>query len=97
LNLGLNEDEIIAIYKNSPDFDEERTRNQGEHIAGDKGSVRYTAPSCGTMRTYGNCAGNDEICEKVSHPLNYYRRKLWFKMKREEEQPGKSKPQEKEQ
>ncbi|HID20254.1 MAG TPA: DNA primase regulatory subunit PriL [Methanophagales archaeon] len=80
LNLGLSEEEIIAIYKNSPDFDEERTRYQVQHIAGGTGSVRYTAPSCATMRTYGNCVGNDDICEKISHPLNYYKRKL--KMKR---------------
>lgn len=76
LNLGLNEDEIMAIYKNSPDFDEERTRYQVRHIAGGTGSVRYTAPSCATMRTYGNCIGTDHICEKISHPLNYYRLKL---------------------
>jgi len=90
LNIGLTEDEIIEIYKNSPDFDEERTRYQVEHIAGDKGSVRYTAPSCGTMRTYGNCIGNDGICEKVSHPLNYYKLKLKIKRKGKKEQQGKS-------
>jgi DNA primase large subunit len=91
LNVGLTEDEIIEIYKNSPDFDEDRTRYQVGHIAGDKGSVRYTAPSCATMRTYGNCIGNDEICEKISHPLSYYKLKL--KMKKE--QQGKSNQKEK--
>ena len=87
LNIGLTADEIIETYKNSPDFDEERTRYQVGHIAGDTSGVRYTAPSCATMRTYGNCVGNDEVCEKVSHPLSYYKRKL----------RGKSKPREKEQ
>ncbi|RCV63739.1 DNA primase large subunit [Methanophagales archaeon] len=82
LNLGLTEDEIIEIYKNSPDFEEEQTRYQVRHIAGDMGSVRYTAPSCGTMRTYGNCIGSDDICEKISHPLNYYRLKLKTKPKK---------------
>ncbi|MEA2051254.1 MAG: DNA primase large subunit PriL [Euryarchaeota archaeon] len=82
LNLGLSEDEIIEIYKNSPDFDEERTRYQVRHIAGGTGSVRYTAPSCATMRTYGNCIGSDDICEKISHPLNYYRLKLKTKKNR---------------
>ncbi len=82
LNLGLTEDEIIEIYKNSPDFDEDRTRYQVEHIAGFKGTVRYIAPSCGTMRTYGNCIGNDEICEKISHPLSYYKLKLKRKKKK---------------
>ena len=94
LNVGLTEDEIIEIYKNSPDFDEERTRYQVEHIAGDKGSVRYTAPSCATMRTYGNCIGNDEICEKVSHPLSYYKLKLKMKQKKEQQDKSKRKKNE---
>ncbi|MBA7516877.1 hypothetical protein ES705_08926 [subsurface metagenome] len=97
LNMGLTENEIIETYKNSPDFDEDRTRYQVEHIAGDTGSVRYTAPSCATMRTYGNCVGNDEICEKVSHPLSYYKWKLKLEMKRKKELPGKSKSGEKDQ
>ena len=86
LNIGLSKEEIIGIYRNSPDFDEERTRYQVEHIAGDKGGVQYTAPSCDTMRTYGNCVETDEICEKVSHPLNYYKYKLKLKQKQEQKQ-----------
>jgi len=92
LNIGLTIDEIMAIYKNSPDFNEEKTRYQVEHIAGtgtgtDTGdsrtTTRYTAPSCETMRTYGNCANvkSDEICEKINHPLSYYRLKLKLKLK----------------
>jgi DNA primase large subunit len=76
LNIGLTEDEIMELYKNAPDFDEERTRYQVEHIAGDKGSVRYTTPSCDTMRTYGNCINRDDVCEKITHPLSYYKLKL---------------------
>jgi len=34
------------------------------------------------MRTYGNCVGSDDICEKISHPLNYYRLKLKTKKNR---------------
>lgn len=76
LNIGLAVDEIIELYKHASDFDEERTRYQVEHIAGDKGKVRYTPPSCDTMRTYGNCVGRDEMCEKITHPLSYYKLKL---------------------
>nr|QNO51207.1 hypothetical protein BAILMKME_00001 [Methanosarcinales archaeon ANME-1 ERB6] len=86
LNIGLSEEEIIEIYRNSPDFDEERTRYQVEHIAGDKSGIQYTAPSCDTMRTYGNCVETDEICEKVAHPLNYYKFKLKLKQKQEQKQ-----------
>ena len=83
LNIGLTEDEIIGIYNSSPDFDEALTRYQVGHIAGDTGGARYTAPSCETMRTYGNCVGTDSVCEKIRHPLSYYKRKL--KMKKPEE------------
>ena len=96
LNIGLSEDEIMEMYKNAPDFDEERTRYQVEHIAGDKGSVRYTAPSCDTMRTYGNCVKplqgvrgrgaephRDETCEKITHPLSYYKLKLKMEARNE--------------
>lgn len=86
LNLGLTVDEIIEIYKNSPDFDEERTRYQVVHIAGSQGSTKYTAPSCSTMRTYGNCVDSDNVCEKVNHPLSYYKRKLKLKLKLKQKQ-----------
>ncbi|MBK5190344.1 MAG: DNA primase large subunit PriL [Methanosarcinales archaeon] len=91
LNLGLTVDEIIEIYKNSPDFDEERTRYQVVHIAGAQGSTKYTAPSCSTMRTYGNCVDNDDVCEKVNHPLSYYKRRLKLKQKQKKEQQDKPK------
>ncbi|MHC1635642.1 MAG: DNA primase regulatory subunit PriL [Candidatus Methanospirareceae archaeon] len=82
LNIGMKEEEIIDIYRASPDFDEEKTRYQVEHIAGSKGAgIRYTAPSCATMRTYGNCVGCEES-DKISHPLSYYRRKLKAKKMR---------------
>jgi len=90
LNLGLSVDEIIEIYKNSPDFDEERTRYQVVHIAGESGSTRYTAPSCATMRTYGNCVDIDDVCEKINHPLSYYKLKLKLKQKRKKDKPANS-------
>jgi DNA primase large subunit len=83
-NLGLTVDEIIEIYKNSPDFDEERTRYQVVHISGESGSTKYTAPSCGTMRTYGNCVDSDDLCEKINHPLSYYKRRLQQKQKQKQ-------------
>lgn len=89
-NLGLTVDEIIAIYKNSPDFDEERTRYQVVHISGESGSTKYTAPSCGTMRTYGNCVDSDDLCEKIGHPLSYYKRRLQQKQKKEPKEEEKA-------
>jgi DNA primase large subunit len=37
------------------------------------------------MRTYGNCTGTDDICDKVAHPLTYYKRKLKLKAKKKKE------------
>lgn len=75
LNINLGVEEIIGIFNNSPDFDEEMTRYQIEHIAGSTGT-RYTPPSCSTMLTYGNCPGGDELCRRIRHPISYYRRRL---------------------
>ena len=72
LNIGMRTEDIIRLYEKAPDFDAEKTRYQIEHIAGSRGT-KYTAPSCRTMRTYGICVRkNDELCEKVAHPLGYY-------------------------
>ena len=70
LNIGMKVDEIIEIFKTAPDFDEEKSRYQIEHIAGMKGKgTEYTAPSCNTMRTYQNCVSS---CN-VKHPLIFYK------------------------
>ena len=91
LNVGLTVDEIIELYQSSPDFDEERTRYQVVHISGEMGSTRYTAPSCSTMRTYGNCVDNDDVCEKIGHPLSYYKMRLKLKRKTERQKSASGK------
>ena len=77
LNIGMNTDGIIELFKVSPDFDEERTRYQVNHIHGATGTT-YTSPSCATMITYGNCYGKEPLCDRISHPLSYYRKKAWL-------------------
>lgn len=78
LTVGMTIDDIINMFNISPDFDVEKTRYQISHISGSSGT-KYIPPSCDTMKTYGNCYGADELCKRINHPLNYYRRKLWFK------------------
>ncbi|MEM0303421.1 MAG: DNA primase regulatory subunit PriL [Archaeoglobaceae archaeon] len=69
LNIGMDVESILGLFKKSPDFDEEKSRYQIEHIAGMKGKgSEYTPPACDTMRTYQNCVAN---CN-VPHPLVYY-------------------------
>lgn len=82
-NIGMNADQIIDIYRVLPDFDEEKTRYQVQHILGSSGTA-YTAPSCATMATYGNCVGKEALCEKVSHPLSFYRKRLYYARKDKE-------------
>ncbi|MDD1665463.1 MAG: DNA primase regulatory subunit PriL [Methanomicrobiales archaeon] len=87
-NIGMNPVQIVEIFARAPDFDPEKTRYQVEHICG-RGGTEYTAPSCATLRTTGFCVKKDSTCERVNHPLSYYRIK-----KRKEK--GKEKEGEKE-
>ncbi len=73
LNIGMDVDSIVELFSSAPDFDEEKTRYQVEHIAGMRGKgSEYICPSCETMRTYHNCCAD---C-KVSSPLTYYARRV---------------------
>jgi DNA primase large subunit len=71
-NIGMDPAQIIRIYGRSPDFDEERTSYQVGHISG-RGGTEYTAPSCAWMKTNSLCIRPDRTCEKVQHPLTYYK------------------------
>ncbi len=74
--LGLNYQQIVAIFAVSPDFNESVSEYQIKHITGElNGTEGYTPPTCATMKTNGICFSPDGLCEKVNHPLNYYRRK----------------------
>jgi DNA primase large subunit len=75
LAVGMTVDEVVGVFNTSPDFDEERTRYQVEHISG-RGGTAYKPPSCATMATYGNCPGEDRLCRWINHPLSYYERKV---------------------
>lgn len=88
LNIGMNVDEVVGMFNVSPDFDESKTRYQVEHIAGSSG-VEYSTPGCDTMKTYGNCAGKDEWCGRIVHPLGYYSKKAWFASRNKSKQDTK--------
>ena len=77
LQINMPVDDVIGLFNTSPDFDEERTRYQVEHIAGASGT-KYKPPSCATMTTYGNCPGEDELCKRIRHPLGYYERRIRY-------------------
>ena len=74
LTIGFSVEEVLSLFRSAPDFDEEKARYQIEHIAGQRGARKeYEVPSCSTMKTYQNCVAE---C-KVSHPLEYYRRRIY--------------------
>jgi DNA primase large subunit len=90
-NIGMKPVQIMEIFARAPDFDPEKTRYQVEHICG-RGGTEYTAPSCATLRTTGFCVNRDGICERVNHPLSYYRiRKKKEKVREEEKGEKKEK------
>jgi DNA primase large subunit len=89
-NIGMEPVQIMEIFARAPDFDPEKTRYQVEHISG-RGGTEYTAPSCATLRTTGFCVNRDSTCERVNHPLSYYRIKKRREKGREKEGEGEKK------
>jgi DNA primase large subunit len=74
--IGMDANAIGELYARSPDFDLDKTMYQVEHITGRGGSgTEYTAPACAAMRTTGLCIHPDALCEKINHPLSYYKAK----------------------
>lgn len=77
INIGMPTEKVIELFKTFSDYNERMTRYQVEHIAGERGSrTQYIPPKCGTLKTHGVCTNQDELCQKVKHPLSYYRQKL---------------------
>jgi len=74
VTVGMPLDSLVDLYTSVTDFDPAMTQYQVEHIAGVKGNrTKYTPPLCDTLRTHGICRNKDDICERVKHPLSYYR------------------------
>lgn len=104
-NIGMDSTQIAQFFARAPDFDPSRTMYQVEHISG-RGGTEYTAPACAAMRTNGICVNKDKLCEKINHPLSYYKRKKWLDSRRKpgtpptatpnlQESPTSGKPEEK--
>ena len=77
--IGLSLEQILALFAESPDFDESKSIYQIKHITGElSGTEGYTPPECSTMKTMGICYEPDELCsnDRVNHPLTYFRIKM---------------------
>lgn len=76
LAIGKTEEDVIEIFKNSPDYNEKITRYQVEHLAGKKGShIKYSVPSCDKLRSEDLCFAIKE-CENLINPIQFGRRKI---------------------
>jgi len=74
INVGENVDNVLKLFSNVVDFDEGKARYQVEHIAGKIGSkTKYAPPKCDVLKSFGLCVGADALCERVKHPLLYYK------------------------
>ncbi len=81
-SLGLKREDIVQLFSTAPDYDEERTRYQIDHITGRISSTKYAPPGCEKMKTYGLCPTDkiDDICKRIKNPVSYY--KLRVKMEK---------------
>jgi len=82
-SLKMNTNDILKLFSTAPDYQEDKTRYQVEHITGGSSSTSYKSPGCDKMRTYGICPSDkmDDICKKIHHPLTYYS-KRWKEEKK---------------
>jgi DNA primase large subunit len=80
--IGMGSEEIMRLFAQAPDFKEDMTRYQVEHITGKSSGTEYTPPGCASMVTWGLCPmeekpreERDPVCVKprMTHPLIYYR------------------------
>jgi len=74
-SIKLSTADILKLFSSAPDYEEDKTRYQVEHITGSISSTSYAPPGCDKMRTYGICPIEkiDDLCKKTRHPLSYYK------------------------
>lgn len=85
--IGMTSEDIMRLFAQAPDFREDLTRYQVEHITGVTSGTTYSPPSCQAMQTFGICYNADDTCRsrkkdgspRVTHPLSYYRFKVWLR------------------
>lgn len=70
LHTGMKVEEVLDVFRVTPDFREDLARYQIEHIAGLRGSrTKYLPYKCDNMRSLGLCRWN---CINIKHPIQFY-------------------------
>jgi len=76
VNIGMTPEGLNDMFKTFSDYNERLTRYQIEHIAGERGSgTKYICPQCSVLQTHSVCRNRDDLCHRIYHPLQYYKRK----------------------
>ena len=76
VNIGMTPEGLNDMFKTFSDYNERLTRYQIEHIAGERGSgTKYICPQCSVLQTHSVCRNRDDLCRRIYHPLQYYKRK----------------------
>jgi len=78
--IGLSSEDIMKLFAQAPDFREDLTRYQVEHITGVTSSTVYNVPGCDNLQTFSLCYA-DDLCRtktkagmpRVRYPGDYYR------------------------
>lgn len=78
--IGMTSEDIMRLFSQAPDFKEELTRYQVEHITGVSSGTSYSVPGCDNLQTFNLCYA-DDVCrsrtkagaQRVRYPGDYYR------------------------
>ena len=71
--IGMTNEEILQLFSSTPDFNEKIAKYQISHITGEISAKEYIPPKCHTLKSQALCINPDKLCEKINHPLSYYR------------------------
>jgi len=85
LHQGISVDTIVYMFSQVPDFKEDKTRYQVEHLSGVRmGKEPYVPYNCASLQTHGICSKpTDPICRTIRNPLSYHLRKKGFRKVKE--------------
>jgi DNA primase large subunit len=71
LAIGKSVDDIVILFHNAPDYNENITKYQVEHLAGNRGShTKYSVPSCEKLRNENLCFATEE-CNGITNPVQF--------------------------
>jgi DNA primase large subunit len=65
----------IFDYLTNNSFHPSLIQSAMDYLQDKDGGPLYPPPSCATMQTYGDCVNMDDICQTISHPLQYSSKK----------------------